>query len=818
MADIFTNYSSFPPSHHLTRSMDADAANAGGVFTKRAPPIYTLPDFVFPARAETPSTQESDSQQNTPSNSQSKARSGPTPLPAFTFNPGGAASPKPFDALVSATAHSVATPTKGGRHRRTPSELIGGGSHGVAPRMRSVSPQKKEDIGVTLPRLESSPATPVRGHRHRRSDALSVHEPNTLSKPRFFPQEALASENVSSTYGLPQDDETSPPSTASSPGFAQNFDGRGLNARSQRPLRSPGRARVGFSDKTEIIPRRPLSTISSGTESSISTIKRLSIADSISSITSGPNELSKAARSPLATTFEDDFNQIRPFSADLAKPLDHGARRTSNDELSSTPKTTPQNLRKFPSWNSLKLSRKGKAPELSLLETSPVIVPAHQNLAIALPLDFAVTDAELSENFEDNPTSATVSEFPAFVFPSSCPTSSSTKVHEWMRNDSRDNDGPMIDLDAALDLTGADTRSSQRRQFSTPRQNMHSQARFSGVSNSGLQHHRRTESAPQLVYSGAERPLIRRLNSNSTADENRRFEMENVSEEDETLEDGVKPADSSVNHGNSLLAQSLVAENQSSRLSGSTSRSEAGLTAYTSPNPHSPPSVTVVDADDVRIVGEEDMLGENVYLTRSDSTITSPEIKRNMSAEGSGVIAQTPSQPSTSPIHVTYHESGPASECSVSTTGMNSTRVISNKISFTEGYKVKRPSGGSESYRNDQRPSVDDVPSLIGSGSTMTSYVRQASMSSPSLLAAAAAPSVGSAPSVKSETQHGRRNRSSMASLSKLMGNSFGSKSALSVSTVPEHESTGKAAKKEKRASRLGRLFRFWRAKPSEAA
>lgn len=695
------------------------------------------------------------------------------------------------DGQVAPIGQYAATPTRNGRHRRTASELIG--VNGA---------KKTEDVGLASSLPHSLPATPNRGHRHRRSAALSIHESSGTNNLSLNLHDASLSEKPPSTpvldCDMPKDDDSHPTSTASSPGYLQNFENRGSALRTHRPFRPPG-VRVGFSDKTEIIPRRPLSTISSETEGSISTSKRLSTADSISSITSGLNELSKNNRSPLATTFEDDFNRPRPHTADsvLGRP-------------------SSQTLRKFPSWNSLKLSRKAKVLETAQGNNSPIVASIQKATIPSSPLALNVTDVELSENFDEDPTSAVASDYPVFAFPSSCPTSSSLRVHDWMQDDFKDNDGSMIDLDAALDVSGGNMKSPHSRSFSSARYSMHSQARMSGLPTSSVQYHRRTESAPQLAFSAVDRPPIRRLNSNSATEEKRRFEMENVFEEDETdaIEstrgDKAKLTDNSTPHQCQITSFSSTEVIEDDLLSQS-----PAIEAQTSSHQPAVSSPLIFAADDIIIVGDNNVHCEATYMTSSGSTVTSLENECNTNDGKSSIPPLTLSQPMMNPSHVTFYESGPASECSFSTTGLSGTaqRVVSNKISFTDSQRLNPPSS-SDGYRNNERQSVDDVPSLVGSGSTMTSYIRQASTSSPSIAAVPA--STHSACSIKSEAQQPRRNRSSMASLSRLMGGSFGAKSSLSVNMVADYSVTPSTAQREKRAWRFSRLFKFWRAKQGD--
>jgi len=818
MTDFISHYQSPPGFQGFSASPGLESENDQREPTTNIQNTCAGSAFVFPARATASFSGDENNSREQALSSTTGVYRRPLPLPAFSFPPSATASPSDHINQTTATTQYNATPTRSGRHRRTPSELVGGDERLGVPGLRSVSPTKNQELGLASSLSPSLPVTPIRGHRHRRSAALSVQELDKIMKPRTLSKSALSIENLAynftSSCESTQEGDWCPASTASSPGYSQNFDGRVSGLRSQRPLKSPGRIRVGFSDKTEIIPRRPLSTISSETEGSISTIKRLSMAESISSITSGINEPVKTLRSPLATTFEDGTTQARPHSAGASPRIDGGNNESSDDDLFTSAKAPSHNLRKFPSWNSLKLSRKSKVQE-SLQPLSKPITIMTQNVSIPpSPLRMAITDAELNQNFDDDPTSAVVTEFPAFIFPSTCPADSSSRVHNWMDNESKENDNPMIDLDIALDMSDKARHGCQFTSFSSSRTNVQNHHRLSGLLNSGSKYHRRTESAPQLAVMGAERPLLRRLNSNSASEERGRFEMENVFEEDESELLGLTAQEASTDADPAMVNQETqLAEPQPTAISYPASQS--GLEkSYDLPRQTLDASPLMFAADDVLVVGEDNGPSDVVYITSSNSTITSLD-NESLGTKGKSIVPMLSSQPSTSATHITFCESGPSSESGCSISGMHNTRAVYKKASSTDG--LRGNSATVDGYKHDGRQSVDDVPSLISSGSTMTSYLRQASMSSPSL--AAAAPSIGSAPSVKSEAQQRRRNRASMASLSRLMGNSFGAKSALSVNTVADYSNPPSGPKKEKkRSSRLGRLFRFWQPKQADTA
>lgn len=224
-------------------------------------------------------------------------------LPNFSFNADNSTGLHSQQAPDSEPSQS--TPSRSG-HKRNTSEFVGG--VGVSG---AISSSPTRSSALQLPEK--------RGHRHRRSMGVSSHDlAKMMQAPE--PQPRLSSSlpntplehpshisEAASTFGpaLPLAD----PFTASS----------GYDA-SARP---PSRPRVGFSENVEIIPR-PLSTISSETESSLSTVRGHSVNNSISSVLSlslsTPSPPSSRARAiPLETTLEDDPRSVPRSSLDNSK-------------------------------------------------------------------------------------------------------------------------------------------------------------------------------------------------------------------------------------------------------------------------------------------------------------------------------------------------------------------------------------------------------------------------------------------------------------------------------------------------------------------
>ena len=302
-------------------------------------PVELLPnpDFVFPARAPATSSTELPNWQRLRSGPQSSTSSAPmassrrlrpaaNALPAFTFNPSESKNltntPPHSPALVTPTSPSSPYRTMG--HRRGGSEFIGGDVQAGVTGVRSASPTK-HDVPLAPPvtSVRLGPPPGRRGHAHRRSGAMSCHDIQSILQPK----DANAQQVGGSAPVTPREVEEKP--FFPPPGHARRAASQSTLRPSSEQVedvsqqdqiaqipRPVGRVRVGFADRVEYI--RPLSTISSETESSLSTIRGHSAHNSMNSVLSNGASSppsARIARPKLDTTFEDATSKPRPQSA-----------------------------------------------------------------------------------------------------------------------------------------------------------------------------------------------------------------------------------------------------------------------------------------------------------------------------------------------------------------------------------------------------------------------------------------------------------------------------------------------------------------------
>ncbi|KAF2822185.1 hypothetical protein CC86DRAFT_301164 [Ophiobolus disseminans] len=860
------------PRHQATQSQSG--AIGSPLYQRRQPsnagPIELIPnpEFSFPMRGPDTSSSEPTPSSARPMSLQAypTGRRGSMPhqrkksmnaLPAFSFNPSGAAQPSTGTSPPHSPNDLSATPSKPiqGGHRRGGSEFIGGdtrpGVGGVS--LLSSSPSKGDGV-LPPPNATLRPGPPAgrRGHAHRRSGAISSHDLSTIMSP---PAPSLSGSAPAT------------PSEGNDFVFGHSFN-RSVSQPSLRdrvseddPARPPSRARVGFSDRVEYI--RPLSTISSETETSMSTFRGHSATNSLSSIVGGSSsspQPSKVGRPSLSTVEDevrpstagavldsfmrsplsgDPSDRKRPMSAvsptsptagtsaarvpakrrgffrleskrsdnsvhtlptsrsdpslshsvDAALPSPAAGDEESvedREKSKSTMRKSNRKPRKVKSWANSIIPRKGKHSKKAKARRS---TPTPEAKSDSEDTDVS-EDFGFEPNFDEDTTVTIVSPTePTPPEPKINTDYTSWQPRQLKRVDS-DVMSPIIDLDAALgpfNTPNGSSPRSQQRGFSAHRRAMHS--------SSGLVvNHRRTESAPELV------PFEHRASAVASASP-----MDDVFEEEEPEDDTV------------------VAR-------------KASLPVSVTEEPDEEPKIQVVEAD-----GKQE--GANINWNFSDGLgIKRSEQKRDIgleeplsprevpqptgfqqnlqsspeaepSKEHQPVMSMAlplPQQSLMTPDTVTSSFSSP--DYRSSQASFDTPRVGTSASSMTDYPAMPSPRFGEPGP--ELRVSVDDVPSLTSSRSTMTSAMQNPySLPSPRRLGDRSA-SLCSDPS---DLEIRRRKRSSIASLSRLINSSsHGEKSKLSIEQRPQSEHSDQPREKKKN-NRLSKLM-FWKSKDSSSS
>lgn len=331
------------PNHGGSSTLDFDSSL----------PVDHLPNpppFVFPARPASPSSSSSASRRRRrPMSSvelhQRSASTSPvygmatvprpTALPDFSFNPGASLPPGPDSlAMLSPpitpnTSKPLASPQRpaGHGHRRGGSEFVGGSIRdGSSIAVMSTSPTKSES-GFASPGLQP----PRRGHRRGVSGNISTNDlPILHRQPDFLRPKGSSAPNSPTSFNpreamlLPLDDQPPPlPEPANAIPYMTPFTSA-VNTTlpsplvsqmpDQSPKQRPVRARVGFSDTLEYIPR-PLSLVSTDTSSTVTARPGHSVSGSISSIVSTASPGGRDSPAPLSRSPTREKVEPRPSTA-----------------------------------------------------------------------------------------------------------------------------------------------------------------------------------------------------------------------------------------------------------------------------------------------------------------------------------------------------------------------------------------------------------------------------------------------------------------------------------------------------------------------
>lgn len=357
----------------IERPLDDDLYASSQVSPHARSPLPN-PPFVFPARSLPSSAPSSfsratgqrpkslivdaDNNGNADSLAMSGGRSRRSPaLPSFSFNPGAELSPQSasghrshrslalpdFNFNPGATSDTLGSPlspplspsstmpvSRGG-HRRGASEFVGGKfKQGESITLMSTSPTKLES-GFAPPSLAPVNLSQRRGrHQHRRSAAISSHDLSMILKPPSSPDTSRGSSAPSSparfeekTQYLAEPVQESEPQIDAAPvesveqdqqETGENMDLVGHSVESS-PSTKPTRAKVGFSDTLEYIPR-PLSMVSTDTASTVTGHHgNHSLSGSISSIISLSNSIVSDRERPIILSLPGRKSESRPSTA-----------------------------------------------------------------------------------------------------------------------------------------------------------------------------------------------------------------------------------------------------------------------------------------------------------------------------------------------------------------------------------------------------------------------------------------------------------------------------------------------------------------------
>lgn len=533
---------------------------------------------------------------------------------------------------------------------------------------------------------------------------------------------------------------------------------------------------------------------------------------------SRPSSPSSFDRAQIAANFMAPVPGISHVDTSMSgiEELPKLARKTS-----STRKVKKQKKVKY--WAGSILSRKNKSRKVKASKRAPTPpMQSFEEEVFESPVSSPIT-SPVAKKVVDNSTApeidldAALAETPL--------TKSQAAFLNWkprhINSQDEDSSSPIIDLDAALGPFNTPTHDSdwaaaQKAGSPATRRKMHSAAGMRNFTGPGLHYHRRTESAPEMV--AFESPRF----GNSSA-------MEDVFEEDEEDDwEEVKTVShkgSSVQNdeeevtGLGIEIKVVDAENGQDKMDW-TMDEQRGVKRKTSElseqESQMPPVPSLTSARSQSSLKDTDTVKLEDFEPpppfRDDCSIYRPVSSRSSTSssiqtEKFPTIEQTyPGQPPfltpTTPSS-TFQSPFPSPRSRMSHETQRQSTAPSSIIEEPGFNPLWLGEPGPEI-----RMSVDDVPSLTSSNSTMT----RDSMQNPALgnpqfrngQRSASLSSGGLGPA-------SRGKRSSIVSLSRLLSSSHGEKSKLSIEErAPELDEK----KKPRKGKRISRMMQFW--KPSK--
>ncbi|CAN9294777.1 unnamed protein product [Alternaria alternata] len=797
--------------------------------------------------------------------------------PAGPAKPAAESSPPQSPATLPVPV-SPSKPTHG--HRRGGSEFIGGDVRPGGTALMSSSPTKGEDaLPVPSSTLRPGPPAGRRGHAHRRSGAISSHDltsimnppvpartgsaPNTPSEGNQFAFGHKFNRSVSQPSlreNSTEDDSSARPPSRARVTFSDRIETiRPLSTISSETEISTLRGHSAANSLSSIVsgnspapirPGRPTPLNTIGDEDRPSTAgkvldqfmgtrlngevqerKRPMSAISPISPTAPVPKVQAKRRSlfqkdprrsdssvPTLPTSASDPALSKSFDTPLASP----AKDDQSVEIAEKPKAASRKSgrkpRKVKSWANSIITRKGKHSKKSK-GRSPTPPP---NVVMDSEDSDESEEMDFEPNFDEDTTVTIVSptENPVSL-PKIDTNYASWQPRELKRVDS-DIMSPVIDLDAALGPFNTPNGTSPRnhqRGFSAHRRAMHSAG---GVAPS----HRRTESAPELV------PFEHRPSAIANASP-----MADVFEEEEPEDDGLtlavpaksamtEPAAADTEEPKISVVETTDAKQVGTAINwnfndGLGIKRTAKQNEVDSSEPLSPRAVPPVESSDdpsqqtqtsepVEVVEDHEEPRTSSLTHSSDSTVTAQPIEDSPKHHQPVMNLSLPlgQQSLMTPDTVTSSFSSP--DCRSSQISFDTGRGGTAASSVTDYPVMPSPRFG------EPGPEVrisTEVPSLTSSRSTMTSAMQNAfPLPSPRRFGERTS-SLSSDPS---EMESRRRKRSSIASLSRLMGtssSSFSERSKLSIEQRPqsEHREPTKDKKKKNIGSRLKKFFQHTR-------
>ena len=505
-----------------------------------------------------------------------------------------------------------------------------------------------------------------------------------------------------------------------------------------------------------------------------------------------------------------------------------------NNSSSSRPRTSPEpkiakRQRKVKSWAGSILSRKGR-----FRDPREKVVNIRSSLSSP---DYFAPESEFSlENVNFDEDTTCVIKTPSVEDPKLPRVQ--TDFSSWQpreRSPSSDSDSiQMLDLDAALGscstpILGSSSDDLVAGGFFGARRRMHSSGMTGPYSGQGMQYHRRAESAPEMPAINYHTFGFPRAGSNPAMADVFEEEEEEVEEEEENHKD--MDMDNKVQEEPKTMfgGQSKVQEDngdlglgvevvhvdnthnspmQRNTVPGFNIDGEGRRRSSTKLE-HNIPVRIPDEQSSVEIVAAEEEPRFSLVMKSSDESTITPTLSHDPFI----------SRPVSAPIDFALHKPNlalatPQTYSAVSSpdftrSSFDVPRLHTAHSSITDRATLSSSRTGDHCVG--AQASVEDVPSLTSSASTtMSAQPHRFSGSADTRSSAERSASLSAAVPPRSRPATAYK-RSSLASLSRLVGSSYGEKSKLSIEDRVQPDNADK--KEKKKGHRISRLMRFWKSK-----
>ena len=705
-----------------------------------------------------------------------------TILRPSTDGKGGSAPTTPLDANFQHTPpidQSISQPTT---PCTTPSMLMTEGKPSSTSEQLRARAVEFSDVLEYIPRPlstisseTSSSMSTIRASHSVTNSITSFVSGGTSSSP------SAASPRSRPEPALEQDQVRARPSTAGPPtsfpsGIAR-WDSADIKTLIHRPSTAPTENPPTPSD--EITRVEPLQRVSPTTEKPhISLFSGSSISNS---------ELHAATTVSVASNLQ----QLR------RRPVSSLNSATIRPRTSPEPKVTKRQ-RKRKSLADL-LSRKAKQEKQrddSINRRSPTPPLRKSSLEAELSLD--------DFDFDNDTTFVTETASPNASGLASLQTDSSASRSEEFVPLADFHSASMLDIDAALgsletpssgpafeDVVGAGTSTKRR---------MHSSGVTGGFAGPGMHYHRRAESAPELDAIDRSRFGFPRLGSDPAM-----AIEEEEEEEEEADEPAANTATIQIGLGVNIVEAASMHDEPIQRRRR---RRSPGTTLKTG----SPQQRYEEGLGSIEIVGADEEPRFSMVTKSSDESTITPTLSHDPLETRPASAPFDSMMPTPALTFGTSEAPSVVSSPDFNQTSFDVPRIHTANSSITDRATLSSNRTGENSMG--VHSSVDDVPSLTSSASTMSARQPRVSSSTNTFSSAERSSSFSAAVSPRTRPVSAGK-RASLASLSRLVGSSYNrSKLNIEMSAPPDSDEPIE----KKKGHRISRLMKFWKSKEKRAA